>query len=226
MKSSQPAAPTTARSTVGALQDIGDPGALVERLAAVDVALGGDEDPRLDLAEAIEHPLDAEVGRAGRPHRTHRRRAQHRDDRLGHVGKIGGHAIAGADARRAERRGERRGLVAQLAPRDRPQAPAFRFADDGRSVSIALEDVLREVQRRIRKETRPAWSMSTATRSRGHRGCRRTPTRPPRTRAASSRSTRRVRRTVCPARTGSGSRARCDRVRVSTAAHSSDSFPL
>ena len=53
----------------------------VVRLAGVDVAVGGDEHPRLDLAEPIEHALDAEVRRARRPDGADGRRAERRDDR-------------------------------------------------------------------------------------------------------------------------------------------------
>jgi hypothetical protein len=46
-----------------------DLGELVEHegLAAVVVAVAGDQHLGLDLAEAVEHALHAEVGRAGRP---------------------------------------------------------------------------------------------------------------------------------------------------------------
>ncbi len=97
-------------------QHVGDLRALIERLAAVDVALGGDQDARLDLPESIEHPLDAEVRRARRPDRADRRRAEHRDDRLGNVREVRGHAIAGLDTRRPQRRREGRDLGAKLPP--------------------------------------------------------------------------------------------------------------
>ena len=76
----------------------------VDGLAVVVVAVAGDQHLRLDLAEAVEHALHAEVGRAGRPHRADRRRRQHADDALGHVGQDGGDPVAGADARLAQRR--------------------------------------------------------------------------------------------------------------------------
>ena len=56
-----------------------------KRLAVVPVAVHREEHARLDLPEAIEHTLHAEIRRARRPDRALARRPQHRDDRLGHV---------------------------------------------------------------------------------------------------------------------------------------------
>ena len=51
----------------------------VDRLAVVEVAVGGEQHLGLDLAEAVEHALHAEIGRARRPDRAEARRRQHRD---------------------------------------------------------------------------------------------------------------------------------------------------
>ena len=56
-------------------------------LAAVPIPVGGDQHLRLDLAEAVEHALHAEIGRAGRPDaadRCGRQRADHRFGRIRH----------------------------------------------------------------------------------------------------------------------------------------------
>ena len=68
------------------------------RLAGVAVAVGGDQHLRLDLAEAVEHALDAEIRRARRPDRAEARGGEHRDDRLRHVRQVAGDPVAGADA--------------------------------------------------------------------------------------------------------------------------------
>ena len=67
-------------------------------LAAVRVAVGGDEHLRLDLAEPIEHALHAEVRRAGRPDRADRRSAQAPRQSL---------PAGSADSRRRDRRAGR-----------------------------------------------------------------------------------------------------------------------
>ena len=68
---------TTTPTEAGQLRAISaSRGEAVVRLAGVVVAVGGDEHRRLDLAEAIEHALDAEVRRARRPHRADRRGAE------------------------------------------------------------------------------------------------------------------------------------------------------
>ena len=61
-----------------------------------------DEDDRLDLAEAVEHALLAEIGRAGRPDRAERGGGQHGGDGLGHVRHHRGDAVALLDAERRE----------------------------------------------------------------------------------------------------------------------------
>ena len=50
-----------------------------QRLAVVPVAVDGEEHARLDLAEAVEHALHAEIRRARRPDGAEARRAEHRD---------------------------------------------------------------------------------------------------------------------------------------------------
>src|SRR3546814_7367548 len=42
----------------------------IMRLAVVEIAVGGEQDPGLDLAEAVEHALPPEIRRAGGPARA------------------------------------------------------------------------------------------------------------------------------------------------------------
>ena len=124
-------------------------------LAAVEVAVGGDQHARLDLAEAIEHALHAEVRRARRPDRADRRRAERRDDRLGHVRQVPGDAIAGLDARAPQRRREprrpRRTAPRSVSVRRRPPSPLKMIAG---AVVAPAQQVLGEVQRGVGKEAR------------------------------------------------------------------------
>jgi hypothetical protein len=124
------------------------------RLAAVVVAVDGDQHLGLDLAEAVEHALHAEIGRARAPHRAQARGRQHRDDRLGHVRQLGGDAVAAPDAGRLER-------MMQPADRGVEVAPAHLAADlvlaaeDQRDrVVVPAQQVAREVEPRVGKEAR------------------------------------------------------------------------
>src|SRR5688572_20857602 len=58
-------------------------------LAIVVIAVAGDEEARLDLAETVEDALLAEIGRAGRPDAAERGDGEESDDRLRHVGHDG-----------------------------------------------------------------------------------------------------------------------------------------
>ena len=57
----------------------------VVALAAIEIAVSGDQHARLDLAEAIEDALHAEIGRTRRPDRADRRGAERGDDRFRQV---------------------------------------------------------------------------------------------------------------------------------------------
>ena len=103
----------------GQLRD--DVGHLVEdrqRLAVVPVAVDGEEHARLDLPEAVEHALHAEIRRARRPHGAQARRPEHRADRLGHVGDVRRDPVARRDAQRLQRR-SRPATPSRRAPRAR-----------------------------------------------------------------------------------------------------------
>ena len=84
-------------------RDLGHARERVVLLAVVAVAVGAEQHLGLDLAEAVEHALHAEVGRAARPHGAEARRGEHRGGRFREVGQIAGDAIALADAHVGER---------------------------------------------------------------------------------------------------------------------------
>ena len=71
----------SSRRSGSRVEDLPDSRQRVVRLSAVEIAVGRDEHSGLDLPEAIDHALHAEVGRAGRPDRANRRGAERRDDR-------------------------------------------------------------------------------------------------------------------------------------------------
>jgi hypothetical protein len=59
----------------------------IQRLSAVEIAVRRKQHARCNLAETVEHAVDA--GRAStRPHRAEARRGEHGDDRLGRFGTI------------------------------------------------------------------------------------------------------------------------------------------
>ena len=61
---------TTTRSISGIRsRDLADAGQAVDLLPGVAIAVGAEQHPRLDLPEAVEHAVGAEVGRARRPDR-------------------------------------------------------------------------------------------------------------------------------------------------------------
>ena len=156
-------------------------------LAAVAVAVGGEQHLGLDLAEAVEHAAHAEVGRARGPDRAERRRGEHRDDRLGAVRQDAGDAIAGAHAHRAQLRGER-ARPARAAPptRARARAPSSpRKISAGRGV-VAAQQVLGVVEPRSGEEARAGHAVVDQP-GRGRRA-RRSPRRSPRPRARTPRA--------------------------------------
>src|SRR5207302_6126641 len=65
-----------------------------ERLARVRVSLYGEEHLGLDLGEAVEHGVHAEVGRAARPDGAHTRCGQKGDGRFGDVRHVADDAVA------------------------------------------------------------------------------------------------------------------------------------
>ena len=126
--------------------DLGELGADVDRLAVVAVAVDRDQHLGLDLAEAVEHALDAEIGRAGGPDRAERGRGQHRDDGLCGMRHDRGDPIARADALALQRRSELRHLTVQLAVAQLAPPPILGPGDDRGVVVAAPEQVLGVIQ--------------------------------------------------------------------------------
>src|SRR5438874_646789 len=79
-------------------QDLVELDEAVETLAAILVAIDGEQHGWLDLAESIHDAVDAEIRRTGRPDRADRRRAERGDNCFGDVGNDRGDSISGADA--------------------------------------------------------------------------------------------------------------------------------
>ena len=113
------------------LAQLGQHGAAVVVAAAVGHAVHTDQHLGLDLPKAVEHRVRAHVGRADAPHTTDAHRGQKGDHGLGHVGQVGGHAVAGLDALGLEVQRQRRHLAAQLGPAQLAVLALFVAADDG-----------------------------------------------------------------------------------------------
>ncbi len=96
--------------------EFGDRVPAVVLLAAVAVAVDGEQDDRLDLLEAVEHAAGAEVGGAGGPDAAHRGGGEEGDDGLRDVREVAADAVSGADAEGAQFGGEGADLAAQLGP--------------------------------------------------------------------------------------------------------------
>ena len=107
----------------------------IEALAAVGVAVDGDEDLGRDLGEPVDQAARPEVGRAARPDRPDARAGEQGDDRLGDVRDDGDDPITATDAEPAEagRRGRDRSLRARpTRPAGADAAPTGRRAPAGR----------------------------------------------------------------------------------------------
>ena len=123
------------------------------RLAVVPVAVDGDEQLRLDLAEAVEHALFAEIGRAGRPDRADRGGGEHGGDGLGHVRHHRRDAVALARRHGAEEPA----AAARPARAARPRTGARATLSSPRKTSASpsprlRQQVLGEVQLRVGEE--------------------------------------------------------------------------
>src|SRR5210317_1711580 len=79
-------------------------------LSVVVIAVYSKQNPGFDLTEAIDHTIDAEVWRAGRPDGADTRCSEHGDHRLWAIGKKCTDAIASPDASGAESRRDRSDL--------------------------------------------------------------------------------------------------------------------
>ncbi|CAM5322689.1 hypothetical protein SCALM49S_08744 [Streptomyces californicus] len=98
--------------------EFGDGLRAVVLLAAVAVAVDGEEDDGFDLLEAVEDAAGAEVGGAGGPDGADGGGGEEGDDGLRDVGEVAAHAVAGGDAEGAEFGGQRADLAAEFGPAD------------------------------------------------------------------------------------------------------------
>ena len=120
-------------SSLGAIQGQGHRHhlAAVQRLAGIEHAIGGDQGLGFDLAEAVEHGGGAHVGRAHAPDGADAGAGQKGHHGFGHVGQVGGHAVAAFNAQLAQAQGQRGHLALQLGPGHLAHAAGFVFAHDG-----------------------------------------------------------------------------------------------
>ena len=125
----------------------------VEPLAAVAVAVAGDQHLGLNLPEAIQRALDAEIRRAGGPNRADAGRGEHRHHRLRHVRQPPSDAISPFNAERNQRLAERHRFGQQLPIGERAPFAAFEHRDQRHPVVREAQQVLGEVQPRLGKPT-------------------------------------------------------------------------
>ena len=128
--------------------DLGELGAHVDRLAVITVAVDRDQHLGLDLAEAVDHPLDAEVGRARRPDRAERGGRKHGDDGLCRVRHHRRHPVARADALAPQRRGELRDLLVQFTVAQLAPPPVLGPGDDRGAIVAVAQQVFSEIELR------------------------------------------------------------------------------
>lgn len=122
----------------------GDRVGAVVYLAAVAVAVDGEEDDGFDLLEAVEDAAGAEVRGAGGPDAADGRGGEERHDRLRDVGEVTADAVAGADPECAEFGGEGADLAAEFGPADQGLGVGLVDVDEGRGTGA--QRVLRGTQ--------------------------------------------------------------------------------
>ena len=84
--------------------------AQVDQTALEAITVSGDQQFRLDLSEAVQDALDAEIRRTGRPHRTQPGAGEHPDHGLRDIGHDGRDAVARTDTQIVQGRGQARTL--------------------------------------------------------------------------------------------------------------------
>jgi len=118
----------------------------VDLLPCVAVAIGAEQHLWLDLAEAVQYALHAEIRRARRPHGAERRRGKHRDHGFRNVRQEPRHPVARTNARIRESGGDGRDLVTELRVRQHATAAALVAADQRRMIIVVTQQVLGEVE--------------------------------------------------------------------------------
>ena len=126
----------------------------VEALAAIKIAVAGDQQLRLDLAETVAGAADAEIRRTAREDGADSRCGQHRNHRFGNVRDVGGDTVALSDARLLHPSGKPHDARFQrgLCQAGRPAVLAMRR--QGESVIGVGEHVFGIVQRGVGEEPR------------------------------------------------------------------------
>ncbi len=145
----------------------------VDFLAVVEIAVSREEHRGRDLAEAVEHALHAKIGGTRRESRAYASRGEHRRDRFGHVGQIGGYAVAGFDAQRAQSLRDARHLLVELAMRKAALDLVFAPEHHRRGGVAPPQQVLGEVEPRLRVPARARHALAVhedppALRARAH----------------------------------------------------------
>ena len=110
----------------------------VEILAAIAVAVDGEQHLGLDLPEAVDHRYMAHVGRCRRPDRADARYCQQRHHSLRNVRHVGDHAVARLDPKRLERVGDSRNLAFQFVPGHFRARLQLRLKNDRGLVTLAV----------------------------------------------------------------------------------------
>ncbi len=121
-------------------QDSGGDSGAIEVLAAMAVAVDGQQDLGLDLGEAVDDAAGAELGGGARPDRAEAGGRQEGDQGLGDVGHVGDHPVPAHDSQRAQPGGRRGDLGPQLAPAQLGQLAGLRAVQDGRLLGVMPRD--------------------------------------------------------------------------------------
>ncbi len=106
--------------------------AAIHRPACVADTVGGDQDARLDLTEAVDYRLQPHIGRAHAPHRANAAAGEKRHHGLRHVGQISHHAIATLHAVLTQGQCKRSHLALQFGPTQLSYPALLVLADDCR----------------------------------------------------------------------------------------------
>ena len=114
-------------------------------------AIGGDEQARLRVVDAIAQRLGGEAAKDDGVHRADARAGQHRDRQLGDERHVERHAVALADAEPLEDVGELADLAVELEVGQRAAIAGLALPDEGRLVAapgadMAVEAIGADVQ--------------------------------------------------------------------------------
>ena len=134
----------------------------VEVLAAVAIAVDGEQHLRFDLRETVDDAAGAELRRRARPDGADRGYGQKGDQRLGDIGHVGNDPIAALHAEGSQPAGRRGDELRELAPAQLIELAQLRAVQHGHGRRIAIaagaqvaEHVLGVVQLRALEPARP-----------------------------------------------------------------------